>query len=137
MISNLNLCVRKTPPDFGRNRLISVLWKHNALQINAFTLLKNLHNPEVTSSNLVLATKPSRFFREGFFNAKPRNKLAWLSGWALKKPNSKRSLLFERLWVRQLFRRWQCTALAIPLNRWYFLYSYKLINFKRVFISIW
>ncbi len=23
----------------------------------------------------------------GFFNAKTRNKLAWLSGWALKKPN--------------------------------------------------
>jgi hypothetical protein len=36
--------------------LISVLSKHNTLQINAFIFLKNLHNPEVTSSNLVLAT---------------------------------------------------------------------------------
>jgi hypothetical protein len=56
MISNLNLCVRKTPPEFGQNRLISVLPKHNLLQINAFIFSKNLHNPEVTSSNLVLAT---------------------------------------------------------------------------------
>ncbi len=56
MISNLNLCVRKTPPEFGPNRLISVLSKHNSLQINAFICSKNLHNPEVTSSNLVLAT---------------------------------------------------------------------------------
>jgi hypothetical protein len=53
--------VRNTPPEFGPNRLISVLSKHNSLQINAFIFSKNLHNPEVTSSNLVLATldKPS------------------------------------------------------------------------------
>jgi hypothetical protein len=38
--------------------LISVSPKHNALQINAFIFLKNLHNPEVSGSNPDLATKP-------------------------------------------------------------------------------
>ena len=47
MISNLNLCVRKTPLKIGQNRLFSVLLKHNTLQINAFIFTKNLHNPEV------------------------------------------------------------------------------------------
>ena len=42
-----NLCVRKTPPEFGPNRSFSVLSKHNTLQINAFIFSKNLHNPEV------------------------------------------------------------------------------------------
>jgi hypothetical protein len=50
--------VRKTPPEFGQNRLISVLLKHNPLQINAFIFSKNLHNPEVSGSNPGLATKP-------------------------------------------------------------------------------
>ena len=49
-------CVRKTPPEFGQNSLISVLRKHNPLQINAFILSKNLHNPEVPGSNPGLAT---------------------------------------------------------------------------------
>ena len=51
-----NLCVRKTPPEFGSNRLFSVLSKRNALQINAFIFSKNLHNPEVPGSNPGLAT---------------------------------------------------------------------------------
>ena len=50
------LCVMKTPPEFGSNRSISVLSKHNPLQINAFIFLKNLHNPEVPGSNPGLAT---------------------------------------------------------------------------------
>ena len=53
-----NLCVRKTPPEIGPNRLFSVLSKRNALQINAFIFSKNLHNPEVPGSNPGLATKP-------------------------------------------------------------------------------
>jgi hypothetical protein len=48
----------KDPPELGPNRLISVLSKHNALQINAFIFSKNLHNPEVPGSNPGLATKP-------------------------------------------------------------------------------
>ena len=70
-----NLCVRKTPPEFGPNRSFSVLSKHNTLQINAFIFSKNLHNPEVPGSNPGLATKPVTNVT-GFFNAKPRNKLA-------------------------------------------------------------
>ena len=65
----------KTPPEIGQNRLISVLSKRNTLQINAFIFSKNLHNPEVPGSNPGLATKPLTKVR-GFFNAKPRNKLA-------------------------------------------------------------
>jgi hypothetical protein len=38
--------------------LISVLLKHNALQINTFIFSKNIHNPEVSGSNPDLATKP-------------------------------------------------------------------------------
>ena len=57
LIDNLNtLCVRKTPPEFGPNRSFSVFPKHNYLQINAFILSKNLHNPEVPGSNPGLAT---------------------------------------------------------------------------------
>ena len=52
-----NLCVRKTPPEFGPNRSFSVLSKHNTLQINAFIFSKNLHNPEVPGSNPGLATE--------------------------------------------------------------------------------
>ena len=50
-------CVRKTPPEFDLNRLISVFLQHNPLQINAFIFSKNLHNPEVPGSNPGLATK--------------------------------------------------------------------------------
>ncbi len=46
----------KTPPEFGQNRLFSVLSKHNTLKINAFIFSKNLHNPEVPGSNPGLAT---------------------------------------------------------------------------------
>ena len=91
-----NLCVRKTPPEFDWNRLFSVLWKHNALEINASVFSKNLHNPEVPGSNPGLATKPLTKVR-GFFNAKPRNKLAWLSGWALKKPTEREAFSWKAL----------------------------------------
>ena len=117
------LCVRKTPPQIGPNRLFSVLWKHNALQINAFIFSKNLHNPEVPGSNPGLATKPVTNVT-GFFNAKPRNKLAWLSGWALKKTNANRRFVFERLWVRRPSRMTANEVkLAIPLNRGSFVFS--------------
>ena len=56
--TKLTLCVRKTPPEFDRNRLFSVFPKHNLLQINAFIFSKNLHNPEVPGSNPGLDTKP-------------------------------------------------------------------------------
>ena len=36
--------------------MISVLLKHNALQINTFIFSKNIHNPEVPGSNPGLAT---------------------------------------------------------------------------------
>ena len=70
-----NPCVRKTPPEFGPNRLISVFPKCNSLQINIFIFSKNLHNPEVPGSNPGLATKPVTHVT-GFFNAKSRNKLS-------------------------------------------------------------
>ena len=54
----------------------------------------------------------SRFIETGFFNAKPRNKLAWLSGWALKKPNANRRFVFERLWVRRTI--WDADVVGHP-----------------------
>lgn len=55
-LNNKMCCVRKTPPEFGPNRLFSVFLKHNALQINAYIFSKNLHNPEDPGSNPGLAT---------------------------------------------------------------------------------
>ena len=113
--------MRKTPPEFGSNRSFSVLWKHNSLITNAFIFSKNLHNPEVPGSNPGLATKPLTKVR-GVFNAKPRNKLAWLSGWALKKTNANHRFEFERHWVRRTARMStqstnpKGTKLAIPVS---------------------
>ena len=75
------LCVRKTPPKIGPNRLILVLWKHNTLQINAFIFSKNLHNPEVPGSNPGLATWKSRTYVKSWVLCCFCVRFAWGFAW--------------------------------------------------------
>ena len=74
-----NFCVRNTPPKIGPNRSFSVLWKHNALQINTFIFSKNLHNPEVPGSNPGLATWKSRTYVKSWvlFCVRKTHFLSW------------------------------------------------------------
>ncbi len=73
--------MRKIPPGFDWNRSFSVLWKHNTLQINAFIFSENLHNPEVTSSNLVLATWKSRTYVKSWVLCYFCVRFAWGFAW--------------------------------------------------------
>ena len=129
--------MRKTPPEIGQNRLISVLSKHNSLQINTFIFLKNLHNPEVPGSNPGLATWKSRTYVKSWVLCCFCVRFAWGFVWGFCHflPNTRSFKIdistavntFESLWW---FRRTKTIFCILLKTKQNFAYSAKKAKWK-------